>query len=172
MAATQPAVRFLQRSTARVRRLLKPVWAGVRFVWDHPLVLNAGLLVLLVLLLSPMLKQTFSAYTNCNYLITQRLSAPAEICEGVDFGLLGRVDGLKKFMDAPLEAGRSLLVWLVIFIFASLSLYLTLLINSLKTIVKLLTFNKAAWAAMMANMRVWLLLFVSFCALFYFNVTR
>jgi hypothetical protein len=175
MATAKSAVRVLQRSAARTGRALKPVWvrlkAGWGFLWDHPLLLNAILVVVLALLLIPMVKETFRAYTNCDYLIRQKLSMPSEMCNGVDL-LVYKSPGLKDVMDQPMETVRTVMMWGIILLFAGVSLYLTIIINNLKTIVKLITFNKAAWGAFMASMRIWLVIFVVFCALFYFNVTR
>ena len=175
MATAKSTVRMLQRSAVKTGKALKPVWdklnVGWGFIWAHPVLLNAILLVVLALLLAPMLKETFRAYTNCDYLIRQKLGMPSEMCVGVDL-LVYKSPGLRDVMDGPMESVRSLLMWAIILLFAAISLYLTLIINNLKTIVKLISFNKAAWGAFMASMRIWLLIFVVCCAVFYFNVTR
>ena len=75
-------------------------------------------------------------------------------------------------MDPPLELVRTIVAWSILTFFAFLSLYITIILNNLKTVVKLLAFNKEEWMKFIATLRVWLLIFVSFCLLFYFTVIR
>jgi hypothetical protein len=78
------------------------------------------------------------------------------------------IPGLKDVIDPPLELIRLVIAWSVVLCFAFISLFLTIIIKNLKTVGKLISFNKDEWIKFMASVRVWLFLFVVFCTVFYF----
>ena len=134
--------------------------------------MNVVLLVLLVWLFNVLVHQAFRAYANCDYLIVTRLKMDPFFCEGYTVQVLGSpiftIPGLKGVMDPPLEFVRSVVTWSVLLILALVSLYLTIIIDNLKTVVKLLTFNKDEWKKFMTSARIWLFLFLGFCSVLYF----
>jgi len=180
MAKRRKSSRGFRRTAGKVFHFLKIVFqkleAGIRYVWEHPLILSAGLLVLAVLLFNIVIKQTFRPYMNCAYLLEKRLSMPSFFCDGYDVKVLGStvfsIPGLGGVMNPPLEFVRKVISWTVVLFFAFLSLYLTIVFNNFKTIVRLVTFRREEWSRLMASLRTWLLLFVSFTFLFYFFVIR
>lgn len=158
------------------KSLFRKLWIGIRYVWDRPIIVSGILLVLAVLLFSVLLKQTFKTYFNCAYLIGDQLGMPSFFCAGHDVKVFGSsvftIPGLTGVMDPPLEIVRKVVSWIILLFFALLSIYLTILINNLKAVVKLLTLNKEEWKRFMASLRTWLLIFVTFCLTFYFSVIR
>jgi hypothetical protein len=82
------------------------------------------------------------------------------------------IPGMKNVMDPPLELVRSTIAWSVILLFAFISLFLTIIIVNLKSVVRLITFNKDEWKKFIASTRIWLFLFVGFCSIFYFAVIK
>jgi len=79
---------------------------------------------------------------------------------------------LSGVMDPPLEFARTIIAWSVVIFFAFISIYLTIIINNFKSVIRLVSFNKEEWKRFMASARIWLLLFVTFCTIFYFTVIR
>jgi hypothetical protein len=180
MAKRSKAINGVRRFAGRVLHFLKlvfqKIWAGIRFVWARPLIVIAVLVVLAVLLFNIVIRQTFKPYTNCAYLLENRLSMPSFFCDGYDVTVFGAtifsIPGLGGVMNPPLEFVRKVVSWSVVLFFAFLSLYLTILINNFKTIVRLVTLRKEEWKKLVGSLRTWLLLFVSFSFLFYFFVIR
>jgi len=168
--------RFAARSLHVLQLILGSLWAGARYLWAHPLIVSALLLVLAVLLFNVVIRQTFKPYLNCAYLLENRLAMPSFFCDGYDVKVLGStvfsIPGLGGVMNPPLEFVRRVIAWSVVVFFALVSLYLTIVINNFKTIVRLVTFRKEEWQQLLASLRTWLLLFVSFSFLFYFFVIR
>lgn len=159
-----------------IRKLFGKIWSGMLFLWNRPLLISAILLVLAVFLLNLLTKETFKPYTNCSYLIVNQLGMDSFFCNGETIKAFGstvfKIPGLKAVMDPPLELIRSVIAWSVVLFFAFLSLYLTIMINNFKSVVRLVSFNKEEWKKFMASARIWLFLFVGFCAVFYFSVIR
>ncbi len=159
-----------------IRKLGEKLWAGVLFVWKRPVIVSGILLILAVFLFNGIIKQTFKPYTNCSYLLGNKLGMPAFFCDGYTVSFLGSdiftIPGLRSVMDPPLELARKIISWSVILFFGFSSLYLTIMINSFKAILKILTLNKEEWRRFMASARTWMLFFVAFCAIFYFTVVK
>ncbi len=150
--------------------------SGILNVWIFPIVIGGVLLILAVFLLTRIIKGAFTQYANCDYLIVSQLKMDPFFCDGFDVQVLGAtvftIPGMKGVMDPPLELARSAAAWGVIFLFASASLFLTVIVVNWKTIVGLFTFRKEEWMRFMTGARVWLFLFVVFCSIFYFTVGR
>ena len=79
---------------------------------------------------------------------------------------------MKDVLDPPLELVRSAAAWGVILLFAFFSLFLTIIIVNLKSVFRLITFNKEEWKKFIASTRIWLFLFVGICTIFYFTVVK
>jgi hypothetical protein len=130
------------------------------------------LLILAIFLFNLILKETFTKYTNCNYLIINHLRMDPFFCNGYTVKFIETtiftIPGLKDVIDPPLELIRLIIAWSVVLFFAFISLFLTIISKNLKTIGKLISFNKDEWIKIMASVRVWLFLFVVFCTVFYF----
>jgi hypothetical protein len=159
-----------------IQKVGEKIWAGVLYVWKRPLLISGILLILAVLLFNVIIKQTFKPYMNCNYLIVDKLSMDSFFCKGYNVKAFGstvfKIPGLNGVMNPPLEFVRKVIAWSVVLFFAFLSMFLTIWVNNIKTIVKILTFNKEEWRRFMASARIWLLFFVVFCSIFYFTVIR
>jgi len=159
-----------------LRKIGGKIWSGILYVWNRPLLISGVLLALAVFLGNLLIKETFKPYTNCNYLIVNQLGMDSFFCNGYTVSAFGStlftLPGLKNVMDQPLELVRSVIAWSVILFFAFISLYLTILINNLQSVVRLVSFNKEEWKRFMASARIWLLLFVGFCLAFYFTVIK
>ncbi|KAF0107320.1 MAG: hypothetical protein FD146_1798 [Anaerolineaceae bacterium] len=140
--------------------LFRKIWEGMVFVWKRPIIISGVLLVLAIILFNLVIKHTLERYLNCTYLVGTKLGLPI-LCAG-----------LGPLMDPPLADLRLFMAWSVVIVFALLSLYLTIVINNWKSVVKILLLNKEEWKNFMASLRTWLLLFVLFCSLFYFTVIR
>ncbi len=139
-------------------------------------VLSVVLLISAVFLFNLLVKETFLKYTNCTYLIVTRLGMDPWFCNGNTVKFLGTtiftVPGLKGVMDPQLELVRSIISWIVVIFFALISFCLTTIIKNLKTLVRLISFNKEEWKMFMASARIWLFLFVGICSVFYFTVIK
>ena len=159
-----------------IRKLGKKIWAGLLFVWKRPLIVSGILLILAVFLFNLIIKQTFKPYMNCNYLLVSKLGMDSFFCNGKNITAFGstifKIPGLRGVMDPPLEFVRAIISWSIVVFFAFLSLWLTIMVNNLKSVVKILTFNKEEWKRFMASARIWLLFFVVFGSLFYFTVIK
>jgi hypothetical protein len=149
---------------------------GFLKVWILPILIIGILIVLAILLLPLIIHGAFTRYANCNYLVVTRLGMDPFFCNGYDVKVLGAtiftIPGMKNVMDPPLELVRSAAAWGVIFLFASISLFLTVIITNWKTLVGLITFRKEEWIKFMTGAGVWLLLFVGFCLVFYFTAVK
>src|SRR5258706_785077 len=180
MTKNTKTLKAIQRLFTKIYNLLKflflKIWAGILYIWNRPLLIGGILLIAALFLFNLIIQQTFKPYLNCGYLIGTRLNMPAFFFEGYDVQILGsrifKIPGLRDVMDPPLEFVRQVISWSIVIFFAFLSAYLTYIINNLKSVVKLLTFNKEQWKSFMESMRIWLFIFVSLCFLFYFIVIR
>jgi hypothetical protein len=150
--------------------------SGILNVWNRPIIICGVLLIPAVFLLILIIKGAFTKYTNCSYLVITQLGMDPIFCNGVDVKVLGTsiftIAGMKNVMDPPLELIRSGLAWSVVLLIAFISLFLTILLVNLKSVVRLITFNKDEWNKIFAGTRVWLFLFVGICSIFYFVVVR
>jgi hypothetical protein len=173
MAAHKKFVNNIRRT---VRRMGGKIWSGILYVWNRPILISGVLLVLAVFLFNLLIKETFKPYTNCSYLIVNQLGMDSFFCNGHTVTAFGStiftIPGLKGVMDPPLELVRSVIAWSVVLFFAFISLFLTIMIDHLKFVVRLVSFNKEEWKKFMARARIWLFLFVGFCAVFYFTVIK
>lgn len=168
----------MSKTKKTIKSAFRKVWSGILFVWNRPLILTIILLAVGGLLAYLLITQTFSRYMNCGYLITEKLGVDYHVCEGIlveepVFGTdLFRLDGLKTIMDPTLETIRKIVAWTILVFFALVSLYLTIMFNNLKAIVKILVFNKEEWKRFLGSLRTWLLIFSVFCLVFYFSVVQ
>ena len=96
--------RFFTKTYNVFKLLLFKLWAGIRYIWDRPLIVGALLLIAAVFLANLIIQQTFKPYTNCAYLLITRLGVPAFFCEGYDVKVLGasvfNIPGLAAVMAA------------------------------------------------------------------------
>jgi len=138
--------------------------------------LSVALLILAVFLFNLLVKETFTKYTNCTYLIVTRLGMDPFFCNGSTVKFLGTtiftIQGLKGVMNPQLELVRSIIARIVVIFFALISICLTIIIQNLQSVVRLISFNKEEWKKLMASARIWLFLFVGFCTVFYFTVIK
>jgi hypothetical protein len=138
--------------------------------------LSGVLLILAVFLFNLLIKETFTKYTNCSYLIVTRLGMDPFFCNGNIVKFFGTtiftIPGLKGVMDPQLELVRSIIAWIVVIFFALISFCLTIIIGNLKSVVRLISFNKEEWKKFIVSARIWLFLFVGFCFVFYFTVIK
>lgn len=170
------ARRLAARPYGAFQIFFRKIWAGIGYLWNRPIILSAVLLILVIFLFDLLLKQAFVNYLKCAYLLNTQLGMPAFFCAGYDVKFLGasifEIPGLAQVIDPPLEFTRKVITWSILIFFAFVSLYLTIIIDNLKVIVKLLAFDKQEWKKFISSLRTWLLIFVSFCLLFYFTVIR
>ena len=158
------------------------LWVGMRYIWDHPVILSPLLLILAYLLLNVIRTQAFTPYMNCNYMLGVKLGVNDQgtllnrtwtsiLCEGVDIniGLHLKFNPLGGVLNPILKTVRTITVWAILLFFAFLSLFFTLIINNLKTIVRILTFNREEWKRFGATLSTFLLIFIMFCSIFYFS---
>jgi hypothetical protein len=140
------------------------------------IILSVVLLILAVFLLSLLVKETFAKYTNCTYLIVTRMGMDPFFCNGSTINFLGTtiftIPGLKGVMNPQLELVRSIIAWIMVIFFALISICLTIIIQNLKSVIRLISFNKEEWKIFMASARIWLILFVVLCSVFYFTVIK
>ena len=164
------------------KSVFRKLWSGILFIWNRPLILTVLLLAVGILLSYLLITQTFARYMKCDYLITTKLGVDSRICNGMAFSIpatlitpeipLFKFDGLAAIMDRPLKFIRTVIAWTVLAFFALVSLYLTIMFNNLKAIVKILTLNKEEWKRFLGSLRTWLLIFSVFCLFFYFTVIQ
>ena len=159
------------------------LWAVVLYVWSHPIILAPILLILAYFLFDDIRTQAFRNIMNCDYTIGSWIGInswgsvtwPGSgtwtnlFCNGITIATLP-IPGLASILNPLLEFVRTVTVWAILLFFAFFSLLLTLIINNLKTIVRILTFDREEWKRFGANIATFLLIFVVFCTLFYFNV--
>jgi hypothetical protein len=140
------------------------------------ILLSCALLMLAVFLLNLLVKETFTKYTNCTYLIVTRMGMDPLFCTGNTVKFLGTtiftIPGLKGVMDPQLELVRKSIAWIVVIFFALVSFCLTIIVVNIKTLVRLISLNKDEWKKFMTNVRIWLLLFIIFCSGFYFAAIK
>jgi hypothetical protein len=155
--------------TQQLKKIGRSIWGGVRFVWKQSLVYNAIFIVLGILLFSILLSQAFKAYFNCNFLIHESLDVPSFFCEGKNFTVV-KIPGLNSLMNGPLEFIRKGIIWVVLFLFVAISGYLTLIINNIKKVVRLIKFDRREWQSLLSTLRVFITIFVLLSGLFFVAV--
>lgn len=170
---------LLSAKTRRnIRKVTTPIKKAIRFIWDRPILVILLLLLAAYFLSSQIITRTLEPQLKCTYLLTMQLDMDRFFCDGITItepvfnNELFRVPGLTDVMDPPLRFIRTLIAWAVVIFFAFISVYLTIIYNNFKSVVKLITFNKQQWQAFMASFRIWLLFFIFFCLVFYFTVIR
>jgi cell division protein FtsB len=94
---------------------------------------------------------------------------PSFFCEGRDFTVV-KIPGLNSVMNGPLEFIRRGIIWVVLLLFIAISGYLTFIINNLKKVVKLLTFDKREWQGLLSVLRIFVTIFFILNALFFIYV--
>ena len=160
-------VPFNRRKVIReLKKIGRYIWQGVRFIWRQTLVYNIILFAIAILLFSILLSQAFKAYFNCDYLIHDSLDMPSFFCEGKDFTIVD-IPGLNSVMNGPLEFIRKGIIWVVLALFIAISGYLTFIINNIKKVVKLLTFDKREWQGLLSVLRIFITIFVILNVLFF-----
>jgi hypothetical protein len=166
----------MSKATRDLKKIGSALWSGVLYIWNRPVIMLIILVVAAYFLFTQILAQTFTQYTNCNYLIVSELGMDPLFCNGYVLRAMGvtvfTLPGLSSVMNPPLEFVRTILAWSVLFVFAFLSIFLTTIVNNIKSVVRLLTFNKEEWGRFLASARTWLFFFVLFCSVFYFTVIR
>ncbi len=149
---------------------------GIRNGWILPVFIGGVLLVLAILLVNLNVRGTFTEYANCHYVIVTQLKMDPFFCDGYDVKVfdatLFSIPGMKGVMDPTLERVRLAVAWGVMLLFASASLLLTIIIVNIKTVVGLLALRKEEWRKILAGARVWLVVFVVICAVFYLAVVK
>jgi len=164
-----------RKTVAKISHAAKPVfikiWQGVVYVWEHPVILNLILLAAAIYLSYRLITEFFTNYLTCYHLLVTKTGLPAFMCNGFD-ALVVKVPGLSAIIDPTLKLVRTVIVWTVLAIIFFLSVFLTMLINSLTTFVKILTFNKEEWKKLMATLRTWLLVFVALSLIFFYFYFR
>ena len=130
----------------------------------------------MIFLLNLIIHGAFTRYANCHYLVVTQLGMDSFFCDGYDVKVFDAtifaIPGMKHVVDPPLELLRSAVAWSMIGLFALFSLFLTVIIVNWKTVVRLITFQKDEWKKFITGTRIWLLLFVGFCLVFYFAVVK
>jgi hypothetical protein len=148
--------------------------SGILYVWNRPIIIIGLLIIPAVFLFNLIIRESFTSYTNCNYLIVTQLEMDPFFCNGYEVKVLNTtlftIPGLKDVIDPPLELARSAIALGVIVLFAFISLCVTILIVNWKSVVRFVTFNKEEWKKFMASTRIWLIFFVGLCLVFYFAV--
>ena len=137
----------------------RKVWGwivvGVSFVWRQTIVYNIILGVGVALLFAWLLSHAFSEYFSCRYLIQDSLGMPSFMCNGYDFTVV-KIPGLSSVMDRPLEWIRQGILWIVLFFGIVISGFATFIINNMIKVIRLLTFNKQEWNALLSTMRMFI----------------
>ncbi len=145
------------------------VLTGVSFVWRQTIVYNIILGAGVALLFARLLSHAFSEYFSCRYLIQDALGMPSFMCNGQDFVVV-KIPGLSSIMDGPLEWIRQGILWIVLFFGIVISGFVTFIINNMMKVIRLLTFNKQEWNALLLTMRMFItilfLFLISFSILF------
>jgi hypothetical protein len=150
---------------------IRPGFPNVR-----PVIISGLLLLLAILLTNLIITGAFTRYANCDYLIVTRLKMDPFFCNGYEVKVfdatLFSIPGMKNVMDPPLEIARLAAAGIAILLFALISLFLTVIVVNYRTIVRLITFHMDEWKKFMAGARIWLLLFVGMCLVFYYAVVK
>ena len=167
-------------------QLLNQIKQTVQYIWGQTAVFNAVMLIIIGILFSMLLSNTFTAHFNCRYIVTQSVGTDFEapICNGFTLpgtgeflGLFGGgssdvgVPGLAQAVDGPLEWVRKAILWTTLVLFIGLSGFLTYIINNIKRVTQLITFNKQAWQNLLSVMRIFVTLLVLMLAAFLMYVS-
>ena len=148
---------------SRVGKLWSSVKSVLSFIWRHTLVYNILVFLLVVLLFYLILSRVFSGYFNCRYLIQDSLGMPSFMCEGA----IG-IPGLSAAMDPPLSWVRRGILFVMLFFFVVVSGLSTYIINNLKWVVKLLTFDKREWQQLLTTIQIFITILAVLCLIFLF----
>jgi hypothetical protein len=153
----------------QLRKVGRFIKRGAGFVWRQTAIYNVVILAIAIFLFSILLAQAFKTYFNCNFLIHESLDVPSFFCEGRDFTVV-KIPGLNSVMNGPLEFIRRGIIWVVLLLFIAISGYLTFIINNLKKVIKLLTFDKREWQGLLSVLRIFATIFFILNALFFIYV--
>jgi len=80
----------MSKATRDLKRLGNGLWSGVLYIWNRPVIVIAVLLVASYFLFNQIITQTFKQYTNCGYLIVNRLGMDSFFCNGYNVSAFGR----------------------------------------------------------------------------------
>lgn len=170
---------LLSAKTRRnIRKVTRPIQNTLRFIWARPILVIILLLLVAAFLFNQIITRTLEPQLKCTYLLSMQLGMDGFFCDGITIrepvfnNELFRVPGLTDVMDPPLSLIRTAIAWIVVVFFAFISVYLTLIYNNFKNVIKLLTLDKKQWQALLASFRIWLLFFTLFCLIFYFTVIQ
>ena len=154
----------------QVSKLWRKLRQGSRYVWRHTVIYNIIFLAVVLILGYLLINNAFREFFNCNYLLRTSLGMPRFFCEGADFSPIVEIPGLNAVMNGPLEFIRRASLWTILFFFVVISGYITFIINNLKKVTRLLTFNKQEWANLLSVMRIFITVLFLFVAVFYLQV--
>ena len=163
-----------RRRRSKFEVQLSKVWRnvrkGARYVWKQTIVYNIVFLAIILFLGYLLINTAYREFFNCNYILRTSWGMPAFFCDGADFSPVVRIPGLSAVMDGPLEFIRRASMWTVLFVFVVLSGYITFIINNLKKVTRLITFNKQEWANLLSVMRIFVTVLFLFIVVFYLQV--
>lgn len=170
-------------STFNQQKIIRQIRQGVRYIWNQTLIFNIVMFAIVALLFWTLLSRAFVEIFNCTYLITQGLQLDNVVCTGATISGTGDIvsffggsssdvgiPGLAEAIDGPLNSVRRLILWLVLLFFMLFSGFLTYIINNVKKVVRLLTFNKREWAHLLSSLRVFVTILVALVGLFFVYV--
>jgi hypothetical protein len=147
------------------------------------------------------IKGTYKPYMNCRYVVSTGLHLPDMlwVCNGIntaeympravtDIVNLGLkacfwdgcpkqvtwpfISGLEGLITPTLEFFRKVAVWAILIFFVFVSMFLTIMINNITTIIRILTFNSEEWKRLLGTLRTFGLILGVFLLLFLFSVYR
>jgi len=176
--------------------IFQKIKMGTLYIWHRPLVLTLFLAVIALTVSNLIINHSFKSRFNCDYIFTQGLKIPDSVCHGFTLGqipgvsdatsLLNNIGSslglgnnnipsdtkvipdLSAIVDPALEKVRTGITWASVLFLAFISIYLTIIFNNMKLIAKLASFNREEWTRFLGSIRTWLVIFTSFCLLFYF----
>lgn len=159
-----------------VKNVAGKLWIGIRILWKSPLVITIILLILAGVLLNLLVTQAFQNVFTCDHLVTRSLNTDV-FCAGytftLDLGFIGKWDipilPALNVLDPSLQVLRKFIAWNIILFFALVSLVLAFIASKAVGFVKFVMTEQGR-KVVLTNLSIWLLFFVLFCALFYFNV--
>lgn len=145
------------------------VWLKIKAlfqtIWQQTIIYNVVLFILSGILIYLIVNFMFSNYFNCRFLITESLGIPDFMCEGKDLKIFN-IPGLRSVMDPPLEWIRLSILWMILIFFVVISGVATYIINNLKWVIKLFTFDKKVWQELLLNLKIFITIFAFLCLVF------
>jgi hypothetical protein len=151
-------------------RLPGMLWNGIRYVWERPVIVTAVLLIVAAVILNLVIAQTFGSFFTCRSLIGG--IGMGFLCETNDFLFIHIPDSTSPAgMDPKLELLRLGLTWIIVAVFAFVSVILTFIARKFIAFAETLA-TEAGRKRALTTLSIWLLFFAIFCSLFYFNVVK